>query len=972
MKHSRKFAAFCVLLLSTVLAQAIAQQPALATTGIKGIQAGDVIYFADDGTCHRTASAQKLIDDTALQAQTAWLRLDLRKMISSHGCAREAYKSFLAAIGTNFKIIGLLGANFTTSSAPDTFAADAAAIACHQDFDRIDVWEVWNEPNLSGTPGATPLLAADFARYIGHTARAIRTAPNSCGGGQDLIISGGLANGAEGTPQYPVTYLTDTNTAFQNGAGDPNVAGGYSNLDAAVDGIGIHPYVDAILPNVETEGSDRSIHPRLADFVWKFTSGFGIPVYITEFGWRRPADGEALGGPVVSKEDQCYNLIKGYAALNDEFATVAAATWFTLQDFDDQFRRFGLYAGDDAQDARQGYLLGTCPGAPGAGVYNQYAETLEWQDVAALSAVSYEVVLAPSNSPTFTMTKATSMAKLPLMTSFVPPLPIGTYVWRVIKIVDGKRYASKEQWKFTFAGIPPGPTAPSMTAAPDGTSLTLSWTDTSLTEDGFAVSDGTETRTATRDATSLVWTGLTPGSSRCLKVQSYNYYGGSPFTAPVCVTTPTYPAAPTAVTATILSGTSVRVGWTDNANNELRYEINDGTVTRISDPNTTSFTWDGLANGANKCFKVRAYNAVGYSPWGSAPCVITPTIPVVPGVPVVTVVNGSALKVTWADKSNNENGFQVTDSVEIKQTTANITNLTWGNMAFGQTKCFKVRSFNLAGYSAWTTQKCGTTPTIPIAPANPIATVVSGTQIKLSWTDKSTNETAFEVTNGSEIRPAGGANAVGYVWTGLPNGAYLCLRVRAKNLAGESAWSAYSCATTPTIPAAPTIVSAVPVSSSQIRITWTDRSNNETMFQVYNQVSFQNTQPNVTSHTWNGIAPNTTMCFNVRSYNLAGSSAPTGYVCATTYGPPLAPSNPAASRVTSSTLRFAWTDRSSNETGFQVLDVMTGAITTYNIVNKTDHYVYGLAQGTYKCFQARSFNSWGYSAWTAQSCAATY
>ncbi len=75
---------------------------------------------------------------------------------------------------------------------------------------------------------------------------------------------------------------------------------------------------------------------------------------------------------------------------------------------------------------------------------------------------------------------------------------------------------------------------------------------------------------------------------------------------------PTTPAAPSNMSASTLSTTSIRLRWTDNSINEDGFEIINGVTSRQTGPNATAYTWD-VAPGTYMCFKIRAFNASGYS-----------------------------------------------------------------------------------------------------------------------------------------------------------------------------------------------------------------------------------------------------------------------------------------------------------------------------------------------------------------------
>ncbi|WP_432832046.1 protein kinase domain-containing protein [Dactylosporangium sp. CA-092794] len=205
----------------------------------------------------------------------------------------------------------------------------------------------------------------------------------------------------------------------------------------------------------------------------------------------------------------------------------------------------------------------------------------------------------------------------------------------------------------------------------------------------------------------------------------------------------------------------------------------------------------------------------------------------------------------------------------------------------------------VAGPASATAAAGATTPArtagtaLPEAPAKLTATPVSATAIRLQWTDNSANETGFTLINGSTSRTVG-ANTTAYTWDGLTPDTYMCFKVRAYNASGASAYfpaaqSDWVCATSQpgTGPTPPTNLTATPAGPTAIRLQWTDNSANETGFTVINGSTSRTVGANTTAYTWDGLAPNTYMCFKVRAYNAAGVSpyypaAQQDWVCLTT------------------------------------------------------------------------------------------
>jgi len=92
----------------------------------------------------------------------------------------------------------------------------------------------------------------------------------------------------------------------------------------------------------------------------------------------------------------------------------------------------------------------------------------------------------------------------------------------------------------------------------------------------------------------------------------------------------------------------------------------------------------------------------------------------------------------------------------------------------------------------------------------------------------------------------------------------------------------------PTPPAAPTNVAASPLSTSRIRVSWTDNATDEDQYKI-RWGTTAGSQPNevflaanTTSWTHTGLSPNSTHYYKVRAQNAAGTSGYVGPVSATT------------------------------------------------------------------------------------------
>jgi fibronectin type 3 domain-containing protein len=387
---------------------------------------------------------------------------------------------------------------------------------------------------------------------------------------------------------------------------------------------------------------------------------------------------------------------------------------------------------------------------------------------------------------------------------------------------------------YSIDRTPTAPAAPTnlSAAAFSPTQINLNWTDASTNEDGFKVERSPDNVNFTRVATlgpnvnAYSDTGLQPETNYYYRVAAFNGTLDSPYSNTVSVsTTDNPPAAPSGLTASAASGSQINLAWADNSGNEDGFEVQRcagaGCTTFTGRAETgagvTSYADTGLAAGTVYRYRVRAFNASGDSGFTNVAEATTPGGPP-PGVPaapsglVATAVSSAQVDVTWADNSANETGFKLyrsTDGVNFFRTAtlgANVVSYSDTGRPASTTFYYRVVSYNTEGNSADSNTMAATTfPPATVKPAAPtglVAVALSGTQIRLTWADNSTNEDSFRLdrsTDGVTFTQVfkTGANATTHIDTGLTGGRTYFYRVRASNDAGNSAYSNTASARTP-------------------------------------------------------------------------------------------------------------------------------------------------------------------------------
>jgi len=444
------------------------------------------------------------------------------------------------------------------------------------------------------------------------------------------------------------------------------------------------------------------------------------------------------------------------------------------------------------------------------------------------------------------------------------------------------------------------------------------------------------------------------------------------------------------------------VSYTPDSYIIFRSTAIDGTYTEIgtvSDPEIKIFTDTGLTPDQPYFYYVKAVKGVKQSI--STEVIEIATLDVEPPLIGITAPSGltsssvtqTQLRLSWTDNSNNELGFfvyQSTDGLAFTPvfgvgagiTTANIKPLTQDTLYY-----YKVNAYATGSTSAYSNLiSVRTLPNIPTAPSN-LSLLVGGTsQIRVSWTDNSTNEQFFNLYRSTDgvsypfgiTLPAGSTT---YLNTGLSAGTTYWYRVNAANTGGTSGFAGPEFATTlPNPPTAPSNLIFTGRTSTRLSLQWNDNSTNEDGFIIQSSLAgitytqLDTVGPNITTYNADGLSSGTTYFFRVAGYNAGGTSAFSGATSWQTL--PNAPATPTFTSIlagSSSQININWTNV-ANETGYNLYrslnDVSYTGITTLS-ANVTGFTNSGLSTGTTYFYKIEAFNAGGTSALSGSTSATT-
>jgi len=457
-------------------------------------------------------------------------------------------------------------------------------------------------------------------------------------------------------------------------------------------------------------------------------------------------------------------------------------------------------------------------------------------------------------------------------------------------------------------------------------------------------------------------------------------------------------SAPTDVTATALY-TSVHLSWTDNSLDEDAFQIerksgactDSGTWNRIVDTAVDATTYDdsGLDIGSTYCYRIRSHNAANVtSAWIEVEA--STTVPPAPSDLAGSAASSTAIDLTWTDNTTGEDEFLLercsgagcSDFAALAAPAADSTSYTDASVCEGTTYSYRILARkNGVWVSDYSTVAADITTPAKATPGSFAASRVSEGEIALTWTDTTADESGFTIERcegagcdfSTVITIDVPANSTSWNDTDslVPDTTYR-YRIRSYKTAScgwQSAFSPVQEATTTLM--APSDLTASATDTTTVDLTWTDNTGFETGFVIercegvgcdFSTVTTFSVGADTTAYTDDTVCQGTTYRYRIKA---TSSSWTTGYSNAVEVSTPAAaaPVLTAVTRQDEETITLAWTDTTSDETGFEIERCVgsgcdfTSAVTTTVAADTTGHTDTGLTPDTTYRYRLRATKS---------------
>jgi hypothetical protein len=382
--------------------------------------------------------------------------------------------------------------------------------------------------------------------------------------------------------------------------------------------------------------------------------------------------------------------------------------------------------------------------------------------------------------------------------------------------------------------------------------ITLSWTPPSGSISYYNIYKSTNQFTgytvdSSSNTTTKTITGLTNGTIYYFKVTAVNSSGESSQSTVWASRILAIPGAPTDISSSEITQTSLKLNWQiptnffpgDISSYKIYKSTDNNNFTVDSSSNVTMKTITGLTSNTTYYFKVSITSIDGYESTLSS-AFTQATLNIVPNVPTslnASSVTSTSLTLSWTTPVANGgssityyNIYKSTDnSIFTIDSSSNTTSKAITGLLVNTTYYFKVSAVNSQGEGSQSSELQETTLNIiPDIPTSLFASDISSTSLTLSWTEPEANGGSaityyniYKLTNDNTYTVDSSSNTTSKAITGLSVFTTYYFKVSAVNNQGEGTYSdTLTQKTASTVPNQVANLSGVPISYSQIDVSW--------------------------------------------------------------------------------------------------------------------------------------------------------
>ncbi|MBN1446923.1 MAG: fibronectin type III domain-containing protein [Bacteroidetes bacterium] len=560
--------------------------------------------------------------------------------------------------------------------------------------------------------------------------------------------------------------------------------------------------------------------------------------------------------------------------------------------------------------------------------------------------------------------------------------------------------------RWGLRAVKPDPPSNLTATAVSPTRVQLIWVDNSNYETRFVIEKESNpgmwvpVDTAFTNITSHIVVNLQPETEHSFRVRAANWKYESDPTNVASAVTPPFPA-PTDLQAEAVSSDAVQLSWEDRSTNESGFIVEIKQSTGVWDEvaaaaaNATSHVVLGLQPSTTYTFRLKAVEGIIASPASNEAMATTWMFLQAPTNLTAEVLSETEVLLQWEDHADGEENYEVQEQHEsggwslVATLGANAEKHGLQGLVPRTHYRFRVRAIGTNAASSWSNVVEVLTKTKPAAPLEFTCIATDHQTVAMTWLRGSENEEGYEIERKTavidwEIVHTAGPGDGDLKDEHLQASTVYWYRARAVNDVGTSVWVEDTAVTYPMpVPDIPFGLRAEADGPTSITLTWVMPSPSYAIsFEIEQSLTgdendFSRISPDAAgrdrAYTVAGLDPETEYCFRIRAVNLSGVSGYSTIECATTQGSddPFRPFNLTAVALGETEIRITWEmPDPSNEDGFELQRSLSGAEGDFTMVTpepaqgSRQYLDTELAPGTTYFYRLRSYNSFGFSAWT--------